>query len=129
MQPASTAGALARGLGLDPSAAPVEVLLNPLKTAVGSIGGTAAWESASATAGTRARSPTATGPARRAQGRLPGPRTPVAALTPKRACGGALLPIQHDCSRCHVCKACSLRVRGMPPAARASMGAYPASSP
>ena len=57
MQPASTAGALARGLGLDPSAAPVEVLLNPLKTAVGSIGGTAAWESASATAGTRARSP------------------------------------------------------------------------
>ena len=78
---------------------------------------------------TRSATPPPQGPARRAQGRLPGPRTPVAALTPKRACGGALLPIQHDCSCCNVCKACSLRVRGMPPAARASMGAYPASSP
>lgn len=42
MQQASTAAVLARGLGLDPAAAPVEVLLNPLKTATGSIGGTAA---------------------------------------------------------------------------------------
>ena len=42
MQQASTAAVLARGLGLDPAAAPVEVLLNPLKTATGSMGGTAA---------------------------------------------------------------------------------------
>ena len=103
MQPASTAGALARGLGFDPSAAPVEVLLNPLKTAAGSIGGTAAWESASATARTHARPPRRhRGPTRRAQGRLPVPRSSVAALMPERACGGALLPIQHDCSRCNV---------------------------
>ena len=79
------------------------------------------WHTRSVTHRHRARPP--------CSGPSSGPRTPVAALTPKRACGGALLPIQHDCSRCHVCKACSLRVRGMPPAARASMGAYPASSP
>ena len=93
MEQASTAAVLACGLGLDPAAAPVEVLLNPLKTATGSIGGTAAWQRAPGPR-TCTRSPQR--PARRAQGHpLGSTGAPVAARTPKRACGGALVPTQH----------------------------------